>query len=121
MSAVSFDNLFFTILPGHMLYIGCPFGHSYGRTYKAQLSSKSRRTEAVFHLNNRPNTALNLKGTYQGFSFFIANSLYMSDFMYLVRTQIISTMFSDKMSIIIIFFKRVRFVNKVSTRLLPLN
>ena len=30
----------------------CPFGHSYGRTYKAQLSSKSRRKEAVFHFNN---------------------------------------------------------------------
>ena len=30
-------------------------------------------------------------------------------------------MFSDKMSIIIIFFKLVRFVNKISTRLLPLN
>ena len=30
-----------------------------------------------------------LKGTYQGFSFFIANSFYMSDFMYLLRTQII--------------------------------
>ena len=27
-----------------------------------------------------------LKGTYQGFSFFIANSFYMSDFMYLLRT-----------------------------------
>ena len=30
-----------------------------------------------------------LKGTYQGFSFFIANSFYMSDLMYLLRTQII--------------------------------
>ena len=28
---------------------------------------------------------------------------------------------SDKMSFIVIFFKRVRFVNKISTRLLPLN
>ena len=60
-SAVSFENLFFTILPGHILYVECPFGHSYGRTYKAQLSSKSRRTEAVFHLNNRLNSPLNLK------------------------------------------------------------
>ena len=32
---------------------------------------------------------LYLKGTYQGFSFFIANSFYMSDLMYLLRTQII--------------------------------
>ena len=30
-----------------------------------------------------------LKGTYQGFSLFIANSFYMSDLMYLLRTQII--------------------------------
>ena len=30
-----------------------------------------------------------LKGTYQGFSFFIANSFYMSDLMYLLRIQII--------------------------------
>ena len=30
-----------------------------------------------------------LKGTYQGFSFFIANSFYMSDLMYLLRTHII--------------------------------
>ena len=57
----SFENLFFTILPGHILYMECPFGHSYGRTYKAQLSSKSRRTESVFHLNNRLNAPLNLK------------------------------------------------------------
>ena len=35
------------------------------------------------------NIKLWLKGTYQGFSFFIANSFYMSDFMYLLRTQII--------------------------------
>ena len=60
VSAVGFDNLFFTILPGHILYIECPFGHSYGRTYKTQLSSKSRRTEAVFHLNNRLNASVNL-------------------------------------------------------------
>ena len=61
MSAVSFGNLFFTILPGHILYMECPYSHSYGRTYKAQLSSKSKRTEAVFHLNNRLNALLNLK------------------------------------------------------------
>ena len=61
MSAVSFENLSFTILPRHNLYMECSFGHSYGRIYKAQLSSKSRRTEAVFHLNNGLNAALNLK------------------------------------------------------------
>ena len=61
MSVVSFENVFFTILPGHILYMECLFGHSYGRTYKAQLSSKSRRTEAVFHLINRLNAPLNLK------------------------------------------------------------
>ena len=61
MLAVSFDNVFVTILPGHILYVECPFGHSYGRTYKAQLSSNSRRTEAVFHLNNRLNSPLNIK------------------------------------------------------------
>ena len=56
-SAVSVENVFFTILPGHILYMECPFG----RTYKAQLSSKSRRTEAVFNLNNRLNAPLNIK------------------------------------------------------------
>ena len=61
LSAVSFENLFFTILPGHILYMECPFGHLYVRTYKAQLSSNSRRTEAVFHLNNRLNAPQNLK------------------------------------------------------------
>ena len=59
MSAVSFETLFFTILPGHILYM--EFGHSYGRTYKAQLSSKNMHTEASFHLNNRLNAPLNLK------------------------------------------------------------
>ena len=61
VSAMSFENVFFTILPGHILYMECSFGHSYGRTNKAQLSSKSKRTEAVFHLNNRLNAPLNLK------------------------------------------------------------
>ena len=61
VSAMSFENLFFEILQGHILYTECPFGHSYGRTYKAQLSSKCRRTKAVFHLNNRLNAPLNLK------------------------------------------------------------
>ena len=61
MSAVSFENLFFTILPGHILYMECPFGHSNGTTYKAQFSSEKWRTEAVFHLNNRLTAPLNFK------------------------------------------------------------
>ena len=36
-----------------------PFGHSHGRTYKSQLSNKSRRTEVVFHLNYKLNAPLN--------------------------------------------------------------
>ena len=64
MSAVSFENLFFIIILGHILYTKCPFGHSYDRTYKAQLSSKSRRTKAVFLLNNRLNAPLNLKNIF---------------------------------------------------------
>ena len=61
MSALSFENLFFTILPGHILYMEGAFWHSYCRTYKAQLSHKSMRTEAVFHLNSRLNAPLNIK------------------------------------------------------------
>ena len=61
MSAVSLEILLFAILPGHILYMECLYGPSYGRTLKAQLSSKSRRTEAVFHLNNRLNAPLSLK------------------------------------------------------------
>ena len=61
LSPVNFENLFFTILSGNILYMECPVEHSYGRAYKAQLASKSRHTEAVFHLNNRLNTLLNLK------------------------------------------------------------
>ena len=38
-----------------------PYGHLYGRTYIAQLSSKNRRTQAVFHLNIRLNVPLNLE------------------------------------------------------------
>ena len=50
-----FGYLFFTFLPGQTLYMGYPFGHLYGRTNKAQLSSKTRRLEAGFHLNNALN------------------------------------------------------------------
>ena len=28
-----FENLFFTIRPGHILYMEYPFGHCYGKTY----------------------------------------------------------------------------------------
>ena len=58
-SAVSFENLFFTIPPGHILYMEYPFRHSYGRTCEAKLSSKHMRIKAVFHLNNRLNIPLN--------------------------------------------------------------
>ena len=59
MPAVSFENLFFTILPGHVLYMECPFGHLYGRTYKAQLSSKSMCTEAVTECSSKLKINLN--------------------------------------------------------------
>ena len=52
---------FFNFFPDTFYTWNALFGHSNGRTYKAQLSSKSRRTEAVFHLNNRLNAPLNLK------------------------------------------------------------
>ena len=32
-SAVSFENLFFKILPRHILYMRYSFGHLYGKTY----------------------------------------------------------------------------------------
>ena len=71
--------MFFTILPWHILYIECPFGRSYGRTYKTNLSSKHRRTEAVFHLNNRMNTLLNLKRNLNTFiRIFIRNTLVLA-------------------------------------------
>ena len=60
-SAVSFENAFFTILPGHILYMEFPFEHSYGRTYLVHLSSKHKRKEAVLHLNDGMNVLLNLK------------------------------------------------------------
>ena len=60
MSVVSFENLFFTILPGHILYMECTFGNSYGRTYKAQLSSKSRGIKAVLCSSKLKNFKRNL-------------------------------------------------------------
>ena len=56
-----FENAFFTILPGHILYMEYPFWHSYGRTYKVHLSSKHKRKETVLHLNNGMNVLLKLK------------------------------------------------------------
>ena len=58
---MNFGYLFFTFLPGQTLFpdhshllldMEYPFGHLYGRTYNAQLSSKSRQLEAGFHFNN---------------------------------------------------------------------
>ena len=62
-----------------------------------------------------------LKGDLLRFFIFIANFFYMSDFMYLLRTNSFSTMFSGKMGIIIIFIQLVCFVKKMSTRSHPLN
>ena len=39
---MSFENLFFKIPPRHILYMRYPFGHLYGRTCSAQVSSKNR-------------------------------------------------------------------------------
>ena len=58
---MSFENLFFIILPGHILYMECPFGRLYGRTYYAQFSNKYGPTEAVFHFNSILNVPLKLK------------------------------------------------------------
>ena len=58
---MSFENAFFTILSGHILYMEYPFGHSYGRTYYAHLPSKHKRKETVLRLNNGMNVLLNLK------------------------------------------------------------
>ena len=54
---MSFENLFFRILPRLILY---PFRHLYGRTYLGQVLCIYRRAEAVFYLNNRVNVPLNL-------------------------------------------------------------
>ena len=75
MSAVSFENLFFIILPGHVLYMECPFRHWYGRTYKAQLSSKNRRAQKLFfHLNNRLNALVNKRNLNTFILIFIRNT-----------------------------------------------
>ena len=58
---MNFENFFNTILPGLALYIEFQFWHVYGRTWSAQLLSKNRRTETVFHLNNILNVPVNLK------------------------------------------------------------
>ena len=60
-SAVSFENVFFIIIPRHILNMRYPFVHMYRRTYKAQFPSKNRHTKAVSLLNNRLNVPLNLK------------------------------------------------------------
>ena len=60
----------------------------------ASMESYIRHFSVAPYITICPSTetyfGLYLKGTYQSFSFFIANSFYMSDFMYLLRTQIIS-------------------------------
>ena len=44
-SAVSFENLFFKILPRRILYMRYPFGHLYGRTYS--LISRTDKVELI--------------------------------------------------------------------------
>ena len=61
LAGCEFENVFFTILPRHILYMVYPFGHLYGRTYQAQLPSKHMRTETVLHLIDSLNVPLNLK------------------------------------------------------------
>ena len=53
------------------------------------MTSSSECKGQTGDLGVRSKSHISLKGTYQGFSFFIANSFYMSDFVYLLRTQII--------------------------------
>ena len=50
----------FEILSFTHLNMEYQFGHLNGRTYYAQLSSKIRHIEAVFHLNSRLNVPLTL-------------------------------------------------------------
>ena len=59
--AVRFEVLFFTILPGHNLFMECLLGHSYDITYKSQLSEQKQAHRTGFYLNNRLNAPLNLK------------------------------------------------------------
>ena len=63
-----------------------------------------------------------LKGDISRFFFIHCKFLlYVRFYVFYKEPRSFSTMFSDKMKIIIIFFKLVRFVNKISTRLLPFN
>ena len=57
-----------------LLYIECPFRHSYVITYKSQLSSKRRHTEAVLHLNNRLNAPLKFRNLNTFIRIFIRNT-----------------------------------------------
>ena len=76
---LSFENLFFAIISGLILYMECQFGHSYGRTYKTQLSTKDRHKEVVFYLNDRLNAPLNLKKKLNPFiRIFIRNTLVLA-------------------------------------------
>ena len=57
---MSFENLFFEIFPRHTLYMEYPFGYAYVELI-SPVSSKNRRKEADFHLDNRLNVPLNFK------------------------------------------------------------
>ena len=58
---MSIEDLFFSILLGHILYMEYHFGHLYGRTIKPSCQAKIVHTRAVFHLNDRRNVPRNLK------------------------------------------------------------
>ena len=45
---MSFENLFFTIRLEHILYMEYLFGYVYGKTHKAQLSSKTGTQKLFF-------------------------------------------------------------------------
>ena len=59
----------------------------FGVSDKAVVNPAYSATETSLNIESLNDASL--KGAYQGFTFFIANSFYMSDFMYLLRTQII--------------------------------
>ena len=57
---MSVKKLFLIILIGHILCIKYPFGNLYANLLNSVVK-QNRRTEAVFHLNNRMNGPLNIK------------------------------------------------------------
>ena len=58
---MSSENLFFTILPGHIYTWSTHLGTCMVELIKPSCQAKNRRIEAVFHLNNTVNVSLNFK------------------------------------------------------------